>query len=164
MTDAMRAPCCLTLLVLLVMQAASPACSRAQTPVVTVAPNLANLPPDEKVAAFLDSAGRRPQDDSRKKPLTPNELRAITVAASAAAVVGWLFSSSTNTTIGIGVVDLDRPHRRNRRPSAASSTPPPVVPAGPLVPWVNLSPPAAVPAPAAAEPTPAPAAEPGPPR
>jgi hypothetical protein len=119
-------------------------CSRSVTPAVSVMPNLEALPAGHRGAAVVANAAMKPGRDARK-PLSRNQRRAVTAASSAAAVVGWLFSKSANTTIGLGLI-FDEPAQPTWRSAAGTSSadpePPPVsVPPGQLVPWVELGPP-----------------------
>ena len=135
----MTMPRCLLLIALLTGCVARPA--------VIVAPNLAQLPSDDQRRnALISSAAVRPGAE-RRKPLSRTERKVVTAAATAAAVVGYLFSSSRNVTVGVGmVIDVAPP----ARPAASgpADEPEPVPSALELVPWVRFGQPVA--------PTPAP--------
>jgi hypothetical protein len=121
-------------------------CGASVTPNVLVAPNVQQLPPDHRQAEVMSNAAVRPGES--KRPLSRNQKRAVTAAASAAAVLGWIFSKSDNTVVGIGFdVDDATPAYRSSDPEPAPP-PPAAVPAGELVPWVPLRAPAPAPAPA----------------
>lgn len=125
--------------------AALAACRASASPTLIVAPNLANLPPDEKVPAMLATAGKEPPPlpEARKaKPLTAREKQAVKIGASAAAVVGWLFSTSSNTTIGPGLwIDDTGTAYRSRHGKPPPAPPPIVFEPADLVPWIKLAPP-----------------------
>src|SRR5262245_7099765 len=65
-----------------------------------VTPRLSELPTDrEKRDALLDSANTQPTAE-KKKPLPPKQRKLETIAATAAAVVGSMFSKTQNVSIG----------------------------------------------------------------
>lgn len=126
----------------------------------SVLPMLSELPEDpQKRNAVLDSAASQPGPEQRK-PLPPKMHKAETAAATAAAVIGSLFSKTQNVTLGAASpVDENRlfappPPPVKRKPSGgegegegegdgdkaapAESADRPVD----LVPWVRLKEPA----------------------
>ena len=111
---------------------------------------MTSLPDDrQKQHAQNDSALARPGDDQdRRKPL-PGKLAGVeTAAASVAAVVGMLFSTSPNVLLGTGtrfeenlLLDPDL----NRRPKGGDDSDEdeaedaePSVDGNQLVPWIRL--------------------------
>src|SRR5262245_634790 len=65
-------------------------------------PMMSELPADpQKRDAVLDSAVAQPGPEQRK-PLPPKQRMAETAAATAAAILGGLFSKSKNVTLGVG--------------------------------------------------------------
>jgi hypothetical protein len=92
----------------------------------------------EKRDHLLDSSGARPTAESRK-PLTARERKAETAAATAAAVVGWLMSSSENTVLGVSSsIDENRiveEHQAKPKPTAPQA---PVDRPAVLIPWIDL--------------------------
>ncbi len=82
------------------------ACGGSSRPAVI--PKLSELPGDsQKRDAALDSAHAEPTPEQHA-PLTKKERKAETIAASAAAVIGSLLSSSENVTLGVGTsIDED---------------------------------------------------------
>jgi hypothetical protein len=119
-----------------------------------VLPQLSELPGDpQKRDAVLDSAGSQPGPEHRK-PLPPKLHKAETAAATAAAVIGSLFSKTKNVTIGVASpVDENRlfapppPPPRRTTPDDDSEDKPAAPPESgdapaELVPWIRLKPPA----------------------
>ena len=113
-----------------------------------VIPLLSELPADpEKRNAVLDSATAQPGPEHRKR-LPPKLHKAETAAATAAAILGELFSTTRNTVIGTSGLfeenDLVAPApTRPDRPAGApvggpGAAPEPSVPATELVPWVRV--------------------------
>jgi hypothetical protein len=119
-----------------------------------VIPMLSELPRDpQRRDAVLDSAVSQPGPEQRK-PLSPKWRKVETAAATAAAIIGGLFSKSKSVMLGgASLVDENRLFKRppGRRPSGAGegegegegeekpSSPPSLdVPATDLVPWVRL--------------------------
>ncbi|MEJ7596664.1 MAG: hypothetical protein WKG01_02040 [Kofleriaceae bacterium] len=111
-----------------------------------VIPTMTQMPAEsEKRDHLLDSAGARPTAESRKSQ-TPKERKAETAAATAAAVVGWLMSSSENVVLGASApIDENRlfeDHQARPVPGPAptehDATPSdrPAV----LIPWIDLGP------------------------
>ena len=116
-----------------------------------VMPLLSELPGDPaKRDAVLDQSGQTAGPEQRKT-LTRKERKAETAAATAAAILGSMFSSTPNVTLGTaGSFDENRlAPTPIARPAAAapagagsagteagSAAPPP--PEGALVPWVIL--------------------------
>jgi len=92
----------------------------------------------EKRDHLLDSSSARPTAETRK-PLSKRERKAVTAAATAAAVVGWLMSSSENTVIGLGTsIDENRiVERQQPKPKQAAPQEPVDKPAV-LIPWIDL--------------------------
>ncbi len=74
-----------------------------------VIPMLSELPADpQKRDLVLDSANSQPGPEHRK-PLPPKQHKAETAAATAAAIIGGLFSKTKNVTLGgASVVDENR--------------------------------------------------------
>ena len=95
----------------------------------------------------IESAGARPTAET-KHPLPPALQRVEAGAATVAAIVGSLLSTSANTVVGIGapVEILSGDPIPGRRPPAPP--PPPDVDASTLVPWLRIAPPSAPPPPA----------------
>lgn len=118
-----------------------------------VIPKLSELPADpERRNAVLDSAVAQPGPEQRK-PLPPKLHRAETAAATAAAILGEIFSSTKNVTLGAAsLVDenvLFAPPPPARRPregaereaeDGSTATEREDRPEN-LVPWVRLKPP-----------------------
>jgi hypothetical protein len=130
-----------------------------------VLPMLSELPEDpQKRNAVLDSAASQPGPEQRK-PLPPKMHKAETAAATAAAVIGSLFSKTQNVTFGaLSPVDENGLFGQTPPPSKRKGTggegegdgdgdgdsdkkkaSPPVSADRPvdLVPWVQLKEPAA---------------------
>jgi hypothetical protein len=122
-----------------------------------VIPKLSELPADpERRNAVLDSANAQPGPEQRK-PLPPKLHRAETAAATAAAILGEIFSSTKNVTLGAAsVMDENvlfapslspaRPKREaagegEAREDGSAPAEREDRPAN-LVPWVRLKPPA----------------------
>lgn len=107
--------------------------------------SLSSLPDDPiRRNEELESTRARPSAESRKT-LTAGEQRAETSAATAAAIVGSLLSTTQNTVIGLGVAldplpDLGGPIPGTYHAPAPTSPPPKVDPTT-LVPWVQIKPP-----------------------
>ena len=111
-------------------------------------PMLSELPDDPgKRDAILDSADTTAGPEQRKGE-TKKERKAETAAAFAAAIIGSMFSTTQNTTLGGatsvgGPAKLDQTRRaRDAGSGAGSSAAPPPAPdpvrASELVPWVKL--------------------------
>jgi hypothetical protein len=112
---------------------------------------LSELPGDpQKRDAVLDSAAAQPGPEHRK-PLPPRLHKAETAAATAAAILGGLFSKTKNVTLGtVSPVDENRlfappPPPASRRKASdedgdeePSAAPEPADPPAELVPWVRL--------------------------
>ena len=93
-------------------------CAGPVRPAVT--PTLSSLPSDpQERGQVLDSAARRPGPESRK-PLAPTQQKIVTAAASAASLLGFLFSTSANTTIGLAA-----PFEENELAGDSVEPPPP---------------------------------------
>jgi hypothetical protein len=115
-----------------------------------VMPMMSELPADpEKRDAVLDSASAQPGPEQRK-PLPPKLHRVETTAATAAAILGELFSTTQNMTFGAaspfdeGLLVAPPPPPPSTRPTDGTNDeslgahPDPSVPATDLVPWVRL--------------------------
>ncbi|HWM87020.1 MAG TPA: hypothetical protein VNO33_14300 [Kofleriaceae bacterium] len=98
----------------------------------------------------LDKAAARPAPENRK-PVPSKLYKAETAAATAAAVLGMIFSSSPNVLLGAGgSIDENQlfapgtiaPSRRGESRARDEAEPDPVD-ASQLVPWVKLRPEAA---------------------
>ena len=111
-----------------------------------VMPMLSELPGEPvKRDAVLDQSGQTAGPEQRKT-LTRKERKAETAAATAAAILGSMFSSTQNVTLGTaGTFDETSLAPGQISPAApaapeaaaGSAAPPP--PDGALVPWVKLS-------------------------
>lgn len=126
-----------------------------------VLPMLSELPGDPvKRDAVLDQAAQTPGPEARKS-MKPKERRAEHTAATAAALIGQMFSDHQNVTIGTATSFDETGHHPAPPPSpfreegtAPGAAQPPTNPTK-LVPWVKLEhPPKPAPKPA---PAPAPA-------
>jgi len=115
---------------------------------------MTSLPDDrDKRNALLDSARARPGPETRKQQ--SSKLRRVeTAAATAAAVVGALFSTSGNVLIGAGtaidenlLVDPSHRERTSRNADGDRDARPPDYDATKLVPWLRFDPPAGSPKP-----------------
>ena len=119
-------------------------------------PNLRELPSESQERnEYLDSTKVRAPEN--KKPLTGKARQVETAAATAAAVLGIIFSKTSNVLIGPGMTFggsavVRMPGDKDADGDGADDDlpPPDEVDAGSLVPWVKL--PASPPA--AAEPSP----------
>jgi len=112
-------------------------------PGIAVMPNLTELPGDlGKRDAVLDQANARPgPEHSRQNLSSPKARRAETYAATAAAILGDLFSTTHNVVFGTGgsfdenaILD----GKPQPVPRAATDADGKDRPAGQLVPWVKL--------------------------
>jgi hypothetical protein len=124
----------------------------AGSPAPTTMRTLSSLPTDpQRRNDDLESAQARPGPEHR--PRSRKEQRAVTTAATMAAIVGSWFSKSANVVVGVGspvdenqLVGVDgqaAPARdgeadQDREPAPAAEP----VDAGALVPWVRVGPPA----------------------
>jgi hypothetical protein len=123
---------------------ASPLASSGTTkPAAT--PMLSELPTDaDKRNSILDSAHYQPGPEQHGR-LAPKERRAETAAATAAALIGSLFSKTQNVTLGTELV-LDpvtpaRPHPPGESTETDQGPPPEErVTSDELVPWIRLQP------------------------
>ena len=87
---------------------------------------------------LLDTASARPTVESRRQ-LTRRERKAETVAATAAAVVGWLMSSNENTVLGVGgPIDENLIFQDHRPRAEADQVPTPEQRPAVLIPWIDL--------------------------
>lgn len=125
-------------------------CSRSVAPAALV--DMRSLPEDpQKRNQLLDSAAVRPGPENRK-PLPAKLHQVETGAATAAAILGMIFSKSPNVLLGAGgPIDENQlfdPSSRQARPGAKSKAADaeqgedPAIDANQLVPWVRLGPPA----------------------
>jgi hypothetical protein len=122
----------------------------AGSPAPTTMRTLSSLPTDpQRRNDDLESAQARPGPEHR--PRSRKEQRAVTTAATMAAIVGSWFSKSANVVVGVGapvdenqLVGVDgqaMPARdgesdEHREPAPAAES----VDAGALVPWVRVGP------------------------
>ena len=118
-----------------------------------VMPKLSELPSDSgQRDAILDQSNQVAGPEQRRTS-TPRELKAETAASFAAAMIGTVFSSGSNVTLGVASAvdenDLGPKNAKRPRPPfqetpdvapapPATDLPPPEPskPAGQLVPWV----------------------------
>lgn len=113
-----------------------------------VLPFLSELPTDgAKRDAILDQAAQTPGPELRKGQTT-KEKRAETAAATAAAILGNMFSSTKNVSIGTAVLFDENEMLSPTAPAPPRTPDGQPVPAEPidaktLVPWVKVAPPAA---------------------
>ncbi len=117
------------------------ACAGHATP--TTMPRLDSLP-DEHVAREerLESTEARPGPETRKGK-SEDFRRAETAAATAAAIVGSIFSTTKTVTIGVSQpIDeneiLQPGYRDNERPKKSEAAEETSYDAGQLTPWVQL--------------------------
>jgi hypothetical protein len=115
---------------------------------IAVMPSLSELPSDPaRRDAVLDSANAT-ADETQRPGMTPKERKAETAAATAAAIIGSMFSTSPNATIGTASV-FDENHVGPKpgplHSTAADPPPPPPAPGddagtsnADLVPWIKL--------------------------
>lgn len=121
-------------------------CAGSSRPAVT--PMLSELPADAgKRDAILDSAnaGPGPELKASRAKMTSKERRAETTAATAAAILGTLFSKTQNVTIGGGGTFEESPSKpQPGRTAPFEDAPAPPAPAqetdkpGDLVPWIKV--------------------------
>jgi hypothetical protein len=114
------------------------ACAGARPAVI---PKLSHLPTDpDKRDAVLDQSHAEPGPEQR--PASPKARKAETYAATAAAVVGWLFSDSENVTLGSASIFEEAPAKPQPKPAEKDDdpeTPTPVeIGDEKLVPWIKL--------------------------
>lgn len=107
---------------------------------------LSSLPVDrEKAHAQMDSATARPGDEGTRKPLPPKARKAETIAATAAAILGQMFSTSENVILGVGSrmeeTNLVPGTRATVTREAPDDGAVPYRDANELVPWLRLTPP-----------------------
>lgn len=112
-------------------------------PGIAVMPSLTELPGDPgKRDAVLDQSNARPgPEHSRQNLASPKARKAETYAATAAAILGDIFSSTHNVVFGFGgpfdenaIID-GQPQAVPRTKTEANDKD---HPAGQLVPWVKL--------------------------
>jgi hypothetical protein len=136
--------------VLLVLAACSPASvvtgSGGAKPAVT--PMLSELPADPaKRDGVLDGAHYQPSPEQHGK-VTPKERKAETIGATAAAILGSMFSTTQNVTLGTEMIldPITAPLPRSEATEKAekekekSKGLPEGVKSDQLVPWVQLKP------------------------
>jgi hypothetical protein len=110
-----------------------------------VTPMLSELPADPgKRDAVLDGAHYQPGPEQHGK-VTPKERKAETIGATAAAIIGSMFSTTQNTTIGVeSILDPITPivprTGRTETDKDKKSEPLENVKSDELVPWVKLKP------------------------
>lgn len=121
-------------------------CAGQATP--TTMPRLDSLP-DEHVAREerLESTSARPGPETRKGK-SRDFRQAETAAATAAAIVGSIFSTTKTVTIGVSQpIDenliVQPGYRDGERPKRDEGAEPPDYDAGQLTPWVQLGKPGA---------------------
>lgn len=119
----------------------------AGSPQPTTMRLLSSLPVDrERAHEQMDSATVRPSAESRR-PLPPKVRQAETIAATAAALLGTLFSTSENVVLGVGgpveETNLVPGTRATVTHEPSGGEPPPYGDANALVPWLRLTPPPA---------------------
>ncbi|MFN0248655.1 MAG: hypothetical protein ACKV2T_17330 [Kofleriaceae bacterium] len=111
----------------------------------SVMPKLSELPGDAtKRDAILDQASQTPGPELRKGQ-TKKEKKVETAAATTAAIIGSIFSSTPNVTIGQLTMfdenEIVHPTAPQAPRSPDAAAPAPIeTPAGTLVPWVKLAP------------------------
>ena len=109
-----------------------------------VMPKLSELPGDPgKRDAVLDQSNSTAGPEHRKPLATKRLRRAETAAATAAAILGDIFSSTKNVTLGTAIsIDendlVTPPQRRPTSPTEPAEKAPELEPTGPLVPWIKL--------------------------
>lgn len=111
-----------------------------------VMPMLSELPGDPgKRDAILDQSGQTPGPELRKGQ-TAKEKRAETAAAGVAAIIGSMFSTTQNVTLGTATTfdenEMLSPTApaRPRTPDGQTAPSPDPVDAKTLVPWVKVAP------------------------
>ena len=117
-------------------------CSQNLTPAALL--DMRGLPDDaDRRNERLDKAAARPAPENRK-PENGKVRKAVTIAASAAAVLGMIFSSSPNILLGGGssfdenqLLDPQESRAARKKKPADEGDP---VDATQLVPWVKLGP------------------------
>ncbi|MEO6774798.1 MAG: hypothetical protein ABI467_17615 [Kofleriaceae bacterium] len=110
-----------------------------------VLPMLSELPSDPGQRDAILDQSQQTAGPEQRKGMTTRERKTETTAAYAAAILGSMFSSDQNVTLGVsttGPVDA-RPSRREPNPDAGpgsgSANPAAIAPpAGELMPWVKL--------------------------
>lgn len=116
------------------------ACAGPMRPAVI--PKLSELPVEpERRNAVLDSSHAQPGPENR--PVSKRARQAETAAATAAAIIGSMFSKTKNVTLGTAsMFDENRlfedPPKREERAAEGSTASEPEVETGALVPWVQL--------------------------
>jgi hypothetical protein len=105
-----------------------------------VIPNLSQVP-DDKRGDIIDSSLQRPTQE--QQPATKRGRQAETAAATAAAILGQIFSKTQNTGMGFQLVDDGPDHPASVHPQQDNGEKPAEAPPpdpNALVPWVRLSP------------------------
>ncbi len=114
-----------------------------------VTPMLSELPTDpEKRNAILDQAGQEPGPEHARRQLPGKQRKAETAAATAAAIIGSMFSKTQNVTIGTQstfeenhlVAPVPVQPRAKAQGDGEATAPAQAEPVdgGQLVPWVKL--------------------------
>lgn len=108
---------------------------------------LESLPVDrERAHEHMDSAVARPDAETRR-PLPPKVRQVETIAATAAALIGSIFSTSANAIVGVGGPMEETKLVPRTRATVTHEAPkdeaPPYGDANDLVPWLRLTPPPA---------------------
>jgi hypothetical protein len=114
-----------------------------------VIPKLSELPEDHAQRDAILDQSHATEGPEKQQPLSKKERRAVTAAAFAAAIIGDIFSTDHNVTLGIAVdSSVDAPKAIPREQGqgsgsgsgsgSAAETPAPIEPAGDLMPWVKL--------------------------
>jgi hypothetical protein len=126
------------------------ACVAAEHPAVI--PNLTALPEDGTTRdAIVDSSFFQPS--AEQQPATPEGRKLETTAATAAAILGMMFSKTDNVSLGarLDVDDSAGPKRHplatdarrdnEQKPNAHPAAPEPPPPrSNELVPWIHVTP------------------------
>jgi hypothetical protein len=102
-----------------------------------VIPNLSQVPEDKR-GDVIESALVRPT--SENQPRSKQARKVETAAATAAAILGDLFSKTKNTSLGFQLLD-DTPEHKPGEPipqDHGEPAPPQAVDPDALVPWVHL--------------------------
>ncbi|MDB4963395.1 MAG: hypothetical protein JWP01_3394 [Myxococcales bacterium] len=135
-----------TVRVLLLVMTLSAGCfSSSMRPAVIG--KMSELPPEaQKRDAILDSAVAQPGPEQRQPLASPRARKVETAAATAAAILGHMFSKTENVTFG-GATTFDenqilQPTQQRppgeREAEAKAKAKQDAADAGPLVPWVRI--------------------------
>jgi hypothetical protein len=112
-----------------------------------VIPKLSELPEDHAQRDAILDQSHATEAPEKQKPLSKKERRAVTAAAFAAAIIGDMFSTDHNVTLGMAIdSSADAPKAIPREQGqgsgsgsgSAAESPAPIEPAGDLMPWVKL--------------------------